>query len=103
MTFALLTGGKFVTDVTNASRTNLMDLSTRQWSAELLEMFEIQPEMVASIRSSAEEYGKIAKGALEGIPIAGRTLKKHDPFIKWYFSHLYKRLNTWRPKISHHS
>lgn len=51
-----------------------MDLMTQQWSADLLEMFHIKPEMLASIRSNAEEYGKISRGPLKGVPIAGDGL-----------------------------
>ncbi|KAJ1726623.1 Glycerol kinase [Coemansia biformis] len=63
--------GKYVTDVTNASRTMLMDIKTFKWSAECLEFFGIKAEELPEIRSSAEVYGTISEGRLEGVPIAG--------------------------------
>lgn len=69
-----LTGGnknaKHITDVTNASRTQLMDLRTLKWDDSLLETFGIPRKILPEIRSSSEVYGK-AKGVLEGVPIAG--------------------------------
>ncbi|WP_229072253.1 glycerol kinase GlpK [Actinoplanes sp. DH11] len=64
-----LTGGLHVTDVTNASRTMLMNLSTLDWDPALLEMFGIPRAMLPEIRSSAEVYGT-ASVALDGVPIA---------------------------------
>ncbi|MBV9547500.1 MAG: glycerol kinase GlpK, partial [Chloroflexi bacterium] len=63
-------GGVHVTDVTNASRTMLMDLRTLDWDDELLEMIGVPRGMLPGIRSSSEVYGK-ATGAFEGIPVAG--------------------------------
>ncbi len=60
-----LTGGKHLTDVTNASRTMLMNLSTLEWDDELLAMFDIPRAMLPEIRSSGEVYG-----TLHGVPIA---------------------------------
>jgi glycerol kinase len=60
-----LTGGSHLTDVTNASRTMLMDISTLDWSSELLEVFGIPRAMLPEIRSSAEIYG-----TYQGMPIA---------------------------------
>lgn len=62
--------GRHVTDVTNASRTLLMNLHTLDWDAELLELLGIPRVMLPEIRSSSEEYGK-AKVILEGVPVAG--------------------------------
>src|SRR6476469_5963647 len=47
-------GGVHVTDVTNASRTMLMDLETPDWDAELLEMFSIPRQMLPQIRPSSD-------------------------------------------------
>jgi len=67
-----LTGGVHVTDVTNASRTMLMDLETLEWSDELLEAFGVPRAMLPRICSSSEVYGVAAPGSeLEGVPIAG--------------------------------
>ncbi len=63
-------GGVHVTDVTNASRTMLMNLETLDWDEEILKIMGIPKAMLPSIRSSAEVYGK-AIGSLNGIPVAG--------------------------------
>lgn len=65
-------GGIHVTDVTNASRTLLMDLRTLDWSEDLLAAFDIPRAMLPTVRSSSEVYG-LARlpGVVEGIPIAG--------------------------------
>ncbi|MFT4031168.1 MAG: glycerol kinase GlpK [Siphonobacter sp.] len=63
-------GGQHLTDVTNASRTQLMNLHTLQWDEHLLEAFGIPEQILPEIRSSSECYG-IATGVLEGVPIAG--------------------------------
>jgi glycerol kinase len=63
-------GGVHVTDVTNASRTMLMDLQTLDWDDEILGVLGIPRAMLPEIRSSAEVYGS-ARGGLGGIPVAG--------------------------------
>jgi glycerol kinase len=62
--------GKHVTDVTNASRTLLMNLSTLDWDEDLLGLLGIPRTMLPEIRSSSDVYGQ-AKGVLGGIPVAG--------------------------------
>lgn len=64
-------GGRHLTDVTNASRTMLMDLKTLQWDTELCQFFDIQKEVLPEICSSSEVYGQVKDGALKGIPISG--------------------------------
>ena len=64
-------GGVHATDATNASRTLLMDLRTLEWSPSLLEAFGIPAAMLPRIAASAEVYGTIAAGPLEGVPVAG--------------------------------
>ncbi|MEG5020147.1 glycerol kinase GlpK [Microcoleus sp. AT8-B5] len=64
-----LTGGAHITDVTNASRTMLMDLQTLDWDAETLEIMAIPRQMLPEIRPSSQVFG-IAKGLLAGVPIA---------------------------------
>ncbi len=70
-----LTGGTdsglHCTDVTNASRTQLMDLATLQWDDEILEAFGIPRVMLPEIRSSSETYGTLTRTALAGVPVAG--------------------------------
>jgi glycerol kinase len=63
-------GGAHVTDVTNASRTLLMNLETLDWDEEILDLMTIPRAMLPEIKASSEEYGK-AVGELEGIPVAG--------------------------------
>ena len=50
-------GGAHVTDPTNASRTMLMDLRTRAWDPDLLDLFRIPPAVLPEIRASSERYG----------------------------------------------
>jgi glycerol kinase len=65
-----LTGGLHITDVTNASRTQLMDLATCQWDDEILGIFNIPKIMLPEIKSSSKVYG-LAQGVLGGVPLAG--------------------------------
>ena len=67
-----MTGGRVhATDVTNASRTMLMDLSTLQWDSQIAADFAVPESMLPEIRSSSEVYGEIIDGPLAGVPIAG--------------------------------
>ena len=63
-------GGRHLTDVTNASRTQLMDIRTLQWDEEILDLFEIPRACLPEIVSSSEVYGE-ATGVLEDVLIAG--------------------------------
>ncbi|HEY3050476.1 MAG TPA: glycerol kinase GlpK [Gaiellaceae bacterium] len=63
-------GGVHVTDVTNASRTMLMNLETLDWDDEILGILGIPRTMLPEIRASSETYGE-AKDGLAGIPVAG--------------------------------
>ena len=63
-------GGVHVTDVTNASRTMLMNINTLQWDEDMLRTLGVPRQMLPEIKSSSEVYAT-AKGALEGIPVAG--------------------------------
>ena len=63
-------GGAFITDVTNASRTMLMNLNTLDWDAEILKALEIPRNMLPDIQPSSTIYG-YSKGVLESIPVAG--------------------------------
>ncbi|WP_418955906.1 glycerol kinase GlpK [Streptomyces tritici] len=62
-------GGVHVTDVTNASRTLLMNLERLEWDPEILDALRIPAAMLPEIRSSAEVYGT-AVGQLAGVPVA---------------------------------
>jgi glycerol kinase len=63
-------GGVHVTDVTNASRTMLMNLQTLEWDDEILKLMGIPRSMLPKIKASSEVYGT-AVGDLAGIPVAG--------------------------------
>jgi len=65
-------GGVHVTDVTNASRTMLMDLKTLSWDESIAADMTIPMSMLPEIRSSSEVYGEGRQGGmLPGVPIAG--------------------------------
>lgn len=69
-----LTGGNFVTDVSNASRTSLMDLRTGDWDEELLKIFGVEREFLPEIISSSDEarYGEVSTvDQIKGVPISG--------------------------------
>jgi len=64
-------GGLHITDVTNASRTQLMNLQSLQWDGELLDIFKIPGAVLPRIVPSSEIYGEAKIPALLGTPIAG--------------------------------
>ena len=69
-----LTGGAVhATDVTNASRTLLMDLGRRQWDDELCQLFGVPKAVLPQIRPSAGVFGTVkgVRGLPDGLPIAG--------------------------------
>jgi glycerol kinase len=68
-----LTGGRVhATDVSNASRTLLLDLRTGAWDDELLKLLRIPREILPEVRASSEVYGEAtAIPALRGVPIGG--------------------------------
>jgi glycerol kinase len=63
-------GGVHVTDVSNASRTMLMNLETLDWDTGILGIMGVPRAMLPAIKPSAERYG-MAVGALAGIPVSG--------------------------------
>ncbi|GAB1644523.1 glycerol kinase GlpK [Krasilnikovia sp. MM14-A1259] len=62
-------GGLHVTDVTNASRTMLMDIRSQQWDTDALSFFGVPASMLPEIRSSVQVFG-LARAVLPGVPIA---------------------------------
>ena len=62
--------GNHLTDVTNASRTLLMNLRTLDWDPEILAALDVPRAMLPEIRSSAEVYGTASEGVLSGVPVA---------------------------------
>lgn len=68
-----LTAGRLhITDVSNASRTMLYDISKLDWDDELLAIFDVPRAILPEVRSSSEVYGEVESPAeLRGIKIAG--------------------------------
>jgi glycerol kinase len=63
-------GGLHLTDVTNASRTLLMNLATLDWDQDILNLFDAPRACLPTIRSSSEVYGR-GVGVLNNVPLAG--------------------------------
>ena len=62
-------GGLHITDVTNASRTMLMDLKTLDWDDEVMDVMGVPRAMLPEIKASSDVYGEVtAGGALQGVP-----------------------------------
>ena len=78
-----LTDGVHATDVTNASRTMLMNLQTLNWDDELLKIFDIPLEILPKIKSSSERYGVTnSEGAFGAeIPITGILGDQHAAMV----------------------
>jgi glycerol kinase len=64
-------GGLHVTDVTNASRTQLMNLSTLDWDRQLLEAFTVPRAVLPRIVASSQVYGEARLPLLAGVKIGG--------------------------------
>jgi glycerol kinase len=65
-------GGLHITDVTNASRTMLMDLKTLDWDEDVMGVMGVPRAMLPEIKASSAVYGEVSSGgALQGVPIAG--------------------------------
>jgi glycerol kinase len=64
-------GGIHITDVTNASRTQLLDLRTLNWDDTQLKLFGIPKAVLPRIVSSSEVYGTCKLPSIEGVPVAG--------------------------------
>lgn len=74
-------GGIHVTDVTNASRTQLMNLHTLQWDHDMLAAYNIPANMLPAIKSSSEVYGHVANEILPGVPVAGDLGDQHAALV----------------------
>ncbi|MET3896106.1 glycerol kinase [Devosia sp. UYZn731] len=68
-----LTGGRVhATDATNASRTALFNIETNQWDPDLLDLFDIPPNILPTVKDSADDYGSTDPNVLgAAIPIHG--------------------------------
>ena len=72
LVYRLSGGGLHITDASNASRTQLMDIHTGEWDDELIDCFGVCRDALPKIRSSSEAYGTVYPDLpLSGIPIAG--------------------------------
>ncbi|WP_159468494.1 glycerol kinase GlpK [Dyadobacter sp. 3J3] len=74
-------GGIHVTDVTNASRTQLMNLRTLQWDQDMLDAYNIPAIMLPEIKSSSEVYGTVSNEVLPGVPVAGILGDQHAALV----------------------
>ena len=72
-----LSGWLHITDVTNASRTFLLNIKTLTWDEEMLRAFDIPSQVLPEIRSSSEIYGEISHTVLKGVPLAGNLGDQH--------------------------
>jgi len=70
LVWKLTEGAVHVTDETNASRTMLFNIHTRDWDEQLLKQLDVPRSMLPSVKSSSEIYGECA-GPLAGVSIAG--------------------------------
>ena len=68
-----LTGGEFVTEPSNASRTLLYDIRRGEWSDELCDLFSVPASALADVRPSVGEFGRTTTGlpVPAGVPISG--------------------------------
>ncbi|KAI5743398.1 hypothetical protein M8J77_017716 [Diaphorina citri] len=74
-------GGKYITDVSNASRTMLMNIETLEWDPMLCGFFTIPMDILPTICSSSEIYGHFASGPLKGVPISGCLGDQHAALL----------------------
>ncbi|BES88436.1 FGGY family of carbohydrate kinases, C-terminal domain [Nesidiocoris tenuis] len=74
-------GGLHLTDVTNASRTMLMNIDTLEWDDTLLRLFRIPRHILPEIRSCSEIYGYISQGLLEGVPVSAIIGNQHAALV----------------------
>lgn len=63
--------GRHLTDVTNASRTFLMDIETLEWDSTLCKYFKVPMAILPKILASADDFGQVLHGPLKGLPITG--------------------------------
>ncbi len=77
----LTAGAVHRTEVTNASRTQLMNLQTLDWDDELLRAFGVPRAMLPEIRSSSGEFGEAKVGRLAGVAICGVLGDQHAALV----------------------
>lgn len=104
-------GGRHLTDVTNASRTLLMNLRTLDWDEELLRGLDIPRTLLPEIRSSSEVYGEAVVEELTGVPVAadlgdqqaalfGQTAFRPGQAKNTYGTGCFLLLNTGREPVT---
>ena len=77
-------GGKHVTDVTNASRTMLMNLETLDWDEEICAIMGVPKSMLPRIASSSEVYGHtLANGPFGGVISVAGDLGDQQSSYSW--------------------
>ncbi|KAI0035310.1 glycerol kinase [Vararia minispora EC-137] len=64
-------GGLHICEVTNASRTLLLNIKSLQWESRMLKFFGFKESILPRLVSTSEVYGNISRGALKGVPIGG--------------------------------
>lgn len=70
LVYKLTNGKSFFTDYTNASRTMLFNIKTKTWDNELLNLFNIPKAMLATVKHSKDDFGKVSTVyGLEGVSI----------------------------------
>ena len=74
-------GGVHRTEVTNASRTQLMSLATLDWDEEMLRVFGIPRAMMPAIGASTGEFGQMQRTRLRGVPITGVLGDQHAALV----------------------
>ena len=100
-------GGLHVTDATNASRTQLMNLATLDWDEDILRLFDIPRACLPAIRSSSEFYGAVGSVPLAGAigdqqgALLGQACLKPGEAKNTYGTGCFVLMNTGEtPKIS---
>lgn len=72
LVWKLTRGEKFITDITNASRTMLFNINTQQWDQELLDLFTIPSSMMPEVKGCSEVYCETSSPIFKaGIPVSG--------------------------------
>jgi glycerol kinase len=74
-------GGLHATDVTNASRTQLMNLDTLAWDPTMLDALNVPAAMMPAIRSSSEYFAELKTTSLAGVPICGLLGDQHAALV----------------------
>lgn len=96
LVYRLTRGEQFITDVTNASRTQLLNIRETDWDDELLALFGAPRAALPEVRSSSEVYGEVASDLpLAGVPIAGIAGDQHAALFGQACFHVGSSKNTY--------